>query len=86
MRILRRFWSDQRGSVQTLELILIATVLGLGLVVGLATVRNAVVLELGDTAQAIRKIHNNFGDMDQGSSSPDCIVVGSTPASHESGT
>ncbi len=56
--MLKKFWNDEAGFVVTVEMILVATVLVIGLVAGLAMLRDAVLAELGDTAQA-------FGAMDQ---------------------
>lgn len=44
---------NRRGSI-AVEYILVATIVGLGLIVGLACVRNALVHELKDLAAAIR--------------------------------
>lgn len=43
----------RRGSV-ALEYLLLATIVGIGIISGLACVRNALVAELKDLAQAIR--------------------------------
>jgi Flp pilus assembly pilin Flp len=61
MNMLRRLWKDEHGFVASTELILIATILVIGMVVGLATVRNAVVQELGDIAMAIGSINQTYG-------------------------
>jgi len=53
MRILKLLWSDQRGAILSGEYVLIATILGLGVIVGLAAVRNALVTELCDMAEGI---------------------------------
>jgi len=60
MQMLQRFWKDDAGFVVSTELVLIATILVIGLVVGLATVRNAVVQELGDVALAFNNIVQSF--------------------------
>lgn len=60
MKMLRRIWKDEAGFVVSTELVLIATILVIGMVVGLATVRNAVVQELGDVAKAIGNINQSF--------------------------
>ncbi len=54
----RRLWNDEAGFVVTVELILVATILVIGLVAGLQMVQTAVLGELADTAQA-------FGAMNQ---------------------
>lgn len=49
----RRRAAQRRGSV-VLEYLLLATIVGLGVIVGLAVVRDALVTELKDLAFAIR--------------------------------
>lgn len=51
--LLRRFWADDDGAVSTIEFLLIATILALGVIPGLTAVRNAIVIELAETAAAI---------------------------------
>ncbi len=58
--LLKRFWRDQRGVVATTDLILIATILVLGTIVGLATLRNSVVQEFGDLATAIGNLNQGY--------------------------
>jgi hypothetical protein len=60
MQMLRKLWKDQDGFVVSTELVLVATILVIGMVVGLATVRNAVVQELGDVALAIGNINQSY--------------------------
>ncbi len=58
--LLKRFWHDQRGVVATTDLILIATILVLGTIVGLVTLRNSVVQEFGDLATAIGSLNQSY--------------------------
>ena len=60
MRMLQRVWKDEAGFVVSTELVLIATILVIAMVVGLATVRNHVVQELGDVALAIGNLNQSF--------------------------
>ena len=60
MKLLRQIWKDEAGFVVSTELVLVATILVIGMVVGLATVRDAVVQELGDVALAIGSINQSF--------------------------
>lgn len=60
MRVLRRLWADQAGFVISTELVLVATILVIGMVVGLATVRDAVVQELADVAAAIGSVSQSY--------------------------
>lgn len=58
--MLQRVWRDDAGFVVSTELVLIATILVIGMVVGLATVRDSVVQELGDLATAIGNINHSY--------------------------
>jgi hypothetical protein len=51
--LLAAFYRNQRGILASLEVILMATIVIIGVVVGLATYRDAVVQELGDTSAAV---------------------------------
>ena len=53
--MLRRLWGDRRGSV-FVEYILLLTIVGIGAIVGLAVLRNALIDELNQLAQAIAAI------------------------------
>ncbi len=52
---IRSFWRDGRGGVFA-EYILLLTILGIGVIVGLATLKDALVSELNDLAAAIKAI------------------------------
>lgn len=58
--MLNRLWNDQAGFVVSAELVLIATILVIGLIVGWATVRDQVMQELGDVAAAISQINQSY--------------------------
>ncbi|MFP6657193.1 MAG: hypothetical protein VB853_03365 [Pirellulales bacterium] len=60
MQVLMRFWNDDVGVVVSAELVLIATILVIGMIVGLTTVRDQVVQELGDVASAIASINQSY--------------------------
>ena len=53
MRIFGMLWRDEGGFVVSSELVLIASIAVIGLIAGLATVRDQVVSELADVANAI---------------------------------
>jgi Flp pilus assembly pilin Flp len=52
-------WNDEAGFILSAELVLIATLLVIGMIVGLQTIREAITYELADVASAI-------GFLDQG--------------------
>lgn len=60
MKVLHRLWADEAGFVVSTELVLVATVLVIGLIVGLTELRNQVVQELGDVAMAIGNINQSY--------------------------
>lgn len=53
-------WRDEAGFVVSTELVLIATIVVIGLVTGLSTVRDQVVTELADVADAISAIDQSY--------------------------
>jgi Flp pilus assembly pilin Flp len=52
---MQRFWRDRRGGV-FVEYILLLTIVGIGVIVGLATLKDALIVELNELAEAIRAI------------------------------
>ena len=56
----RKFISDEAGFIVSSELVLIATMLVLGLLVGLNTLRNSITGELDDIADAIGNINQDY--------------------------
>ena len=55
-----RLWRDEAGFVVSTELVLIATILVIGMITGLVTVRDAVVTELADVADAISEVDQSY--------------------------
>jgi len=60
MSILNRLWNDEAGAVLSAEIVLVATILVIGSIVGLKSVRDAVVAELADVAQAIGDLNQTY--------------------------
>jgi Flp pilus assembly pilin Flp len=60
MKMLHRLWADEAGFVVSTELVLVATTLAIGMIVGLTTVRDQVVQELGDFALAIGNVNQSY--------------------------
>ena len=52
-RWLKRLWESDEGVIVSAELVLIATILVLGVLVGIASIRDQIVQELGDVAAAM---------------------------------
>ncbi|MFN0197894.1 MAG: hypothetical protein ACKVT0_14205 [Planctomycetaceae bacterium] len=59
--MLRKLWNDEAGFIVSAELILVATILVIGMVVGLSEVQHGVVQELNDVADAIGSINQSYG-------------------------
>ncbi len=60
VQIARRLWDDESGAVMSTEIILIATIVVIGAIVGLATYRDAIVQELADTGIAISTLNQSY--------------------------
>jgi Flp pilus assembly pilin Flp len=58
--LLLRLWNDQSGAIVSAEIILIASILVIGVIVGLKSLRDSVVTELADVAQAIANVNQSF--------------------------
>lgn len=57
---MRKLLHDEAGFVISTELVLIATILVIGMVVGQTTLRDQVVTEISDTADAISAIDQSY--------------------------
>jgi Flp pilus assembly pilin Flp len=60
MSLIRRMWNDEAGFVVSTELALVATILVIGMVVGLTTIRDQVVQELADIAGMISQLNQSY--------------------------
>ena len=58
--MLRNFWNDENGFIVSAELILIATILVIGLIVGMVEIQFALVGELNDVSDAIGSLNQSF--------------------------
>lgn len=58
--MLTRLWADDAGFIVSTELMIAATLLVIGLLVGQVTLRDAVLSELGDLAQAINDTNQSY--------------------------
>ena len=57
---LQSLWNDDQGFIVSAELVLIATILVIGVLVGLTTMRDQVVQELGDMASAVGALNQSY--------------------------
>jgi len=58
--LLCRLWNDESGAIVSAEIVLIASILVIGVIVGLKSLRDSVVTELADVAQAISNFNQSF--------------------------
>lgn len=56
----QRFWTEETGAIISAEIMLVATILVIGVIVGLKSVRDSVVTELADVAQAIANVNQSY--------------------------
>ena len=67
---MKRLWHDEAGFVVSTDLIMVTTVLVVGMLVGIVTLRDQVVQELGDLASAVGHLNQSYsytGDTGDGS-------------------
>lgn len=60
MKRLRQWWLDEKGFVVSSELVLVATTLVIGTIVGLVSARNQLVQELVDVGQAFGNLSQTY--------------------------
>ena len=58
--MLKRLWSEEVGAIVSAEIMLVATILVIGMIVGLKSVRDSVVTELADVAQAFANVSQSY--------------------------
>lgn len=58
--VFARLWTEDCGAIVSAEIMLIGTILVLGVIVGLKSVRDSVVTELADVAQAIANVNQSY--------------------------
>lgn len=58
--MLRTLLNDEAGFVVSAELVLVATILVIGMIVGLSEVQHAVVAELNDVAEAVGELNQSY--------------------------
>ena len=79
MALLKRLWRDQSGVIISTELILVSAVLGIGILVGIVSLRNQIVQEFGDVSGAIGHLDQSYSYVGDGDSETDeCFVAGSS--------
>ena len=79
--LLNKLWADDNGFIISAELVLVGTIVGLGMVVGLAELSSAVNNELSDVAQGFAACNQYGEDSDW----DDYSVWDSDPSHEQSG-
>ena len=60
MKWFRSLWNDEAGFIVSAELVLVATIVVIGMIVGLAVLRNQVVQELCDVGESIGSVSQSW--------------------------
>jgi hypothetical protein len=60
MTLLKKLWSDDAGAIIAAEYLFVATILVIGIIVGLASVRDAVNTELAELANAYLALSQGY--------------------------
>ena len=60
MQTLSLLWNDENGFIVSAELVIVATLVVVGLIVGLSEVQHAVVSELNDVGDAIGSLNQGY--------------------------
>src|SRR2546423_14964331 len=84
--MLRRLWADDCGALIATEWVFVATILVLGIITGLVAVRQAVISELTEFAQAVMALDQSYSFAGQSnclSSTNGSAAVDSTDTIHE---
>jgi hypothetical protein len=75
--MLRNLWNDDRGStLVTSEILVLFAILVLGIIVGLVALRQAIISELTESAQALLALDQSFSF--SGQSNCEAITLGSS--------
>jgi len=57
---MKKLWNDECGAILSAELVLVMTIVGLGMVVGMKAIQASVVTELGDVAASFGAINQSY--------------------------
>ena len=60
MKTLNRFWAEETGAILSAEVMLVASILVIGVIAGLSSLRDSVVTELADLAQALGNVNQSY--------------------------
>lgn len=57
---MKKLWNDENGAILSAELIIIMTILGIGMIVGLNAIKVAVTTEAADVADAVGSMNQSY--------------------------
>ena len=60
MKTLHRLWNEETGAILSAEVMLVASILVIGVIAGLASLRDSVTTELADLAQALANVNQSY--------------------------
>lgn len=58
--VIRRFAADEFGATSIVDLMLMGAIVGIGCLVGLATIRDHIVFQFNDAALALRSLNQSY--------------------------
>ncbi len=58
--MLQKIWNDEAGAILSAEVVLVGTILVIGVLTGLTSLRDAVVTELADVGEAIGSLDQSY--------------------------
>jgi Flp pilus assembly pilin Flp len=58
--MMKKLWNDEVGAVVSAELVLVITILGIGMITGLSSLRDGVITELADVGAAIGSVNQSY--------------------------
>ena len=56
----KQLWQDDSGFVISIEVVLVGTILGIGVIAGLSSLRDGVVTELADVGGAVAALNQSY--------------------------
>lgn len=59
-KLVCRLWQEESAAIVSAEIVLVMTILVIGVIVGLKSVRDSVVTELADVGQAIANVNQSY--------------------------
>ena len=58
--LMQKFWSDEAGLVLSAELVFVASIAGIGMIVGLSAARDGITSELADVGDAVTEYNQSY--------------------------